>query len=61
MASGKVEIKVSLDIECVVKLCCERYTCINNLMATKGFHSCNLKHLTINQNGECPHERREIE
>lgn len=60
MAKGRVEIKVKLDIEPVVKLCCEKYNCINNLMATKGFYNCNLKHVTINQNGECKHKEEVV-
>lgn len=52
-----VDIKVKLEIEPIVKLFCEKYNCINNLIITKGFYNCNLKYVKINKEGECNHKK----
>lgn len=46
------EIKISIDIESIVKVRCVNTKCPNHLVKF-GYVGCNLKNITINQQGEC--------
>ena len=50
MASGN--IKITADIEPIVKLGCIKFDCVNNLH-NSGYDCCNLKHICIDENGRC--------
>ena len=53
MASSKMTIKGTIDIESVVKLHCYNLKCKNNLATITEEAQCNLKHVWIDEQGCC--------
>ena len=52
MARMDTEFNIKFEIEPIVKLGCVNYKCINHLNS-RGFACCNLKYITIGQDGKC--------
>jgi len=48
-----IQIKAMIDLEPIVKLECISVNCVNNLAECRDIYCCNLKHISIDENGKC--------